>query len=115
MIRPDIRPVIDADIKLMYRMARIVAKATPETKPSQACRSGTRVRKTLIDELDLRREAANAIRLRRNFEDSEELYVPEIISDLSNETVSWFLSEYTAFRFRRRTFASKRHQYEAVS
>ncbi len=43
--------------------------------------------KTLLDELDLRREAANAIQLRRNFEGSEELYVPEIITDYSNETV----------------------------
>ncbi|MCE7630893.1 AarF/UbiB family protein, partial [Vibrio fluvialis] len=43
--------------------------------------------KTLLDELDLRREAANAIQLRRNFEDSEELYVPEVITDFSNKTV----------------------------
>ncbi|PNH99932.1 ubiquinone biosynthesis regulatory protein kinase UbiB [Vibrio diazotrophicus] len=87
VIRPDIRPVIDADIKLMYRMARIVAKATPETKRLKPVEVVREYEKTLIDELDLRREAANAIRLRRNFEDSEELYVPEIISDLSNETV----------------------------
>ena len=32
VIRPDIRPVIDADLKLMYRMARIVAKALPEAR-----------------------------------------------------------------------------------
>lgn len=87
VIRPDIRPVIDADIKLMYRMARIIAKATPETKRLKPVEVVREYEKTLIDELDLRREAANAIRLRRNFEDSEELYVPEIISDLSNETV----------------------------
>ncbi|MBD0787860.1 ubiquinone biosynthesis regulatory protein kinase UbiB [Vibrio sp. Y2-5] len=87
VIRPDIRPVIDADLKLMYRMARIVAKATPETKRLKPVEVVREYEKTLIDELDLRREAANAIRLRRNFEDSEELYVPEIISDLSNETV----------------------------
>ncbi|MFV0450440.1 MAG: ubiquinone biosynthesis regulatory protein kinase UbiB [Vibrio sp.] len=87
VIRPDIRPVIDADLKLMYRMARIVAKATPETKRLKPVEVVAEYEKTLIDELDLRREAANAIRLRRNFEGSEELYVPEIISDLSNETV----------------------------
>lgn len=87
VIRPDIRPVIDADLKLMYRMARIVAKATPETKRLKPVEVVREYEKTLIDELDLRREAANAIRLRRNFEDSEELYVPEVISDLSNETV----------------------------
>lgn len=87
VIRPDIRPVIDADLKLMHRLARIVARATPEArrlKPLEVVRD---YEKTLLDELDLRREAANAIQLRRNFEDSEELYVPEVITDFSNKTV----------------------------
>ena len=33
-------------------------------------------RKTILDELNLMREAANAIQLRRNFTGSEALYVP---------------------------------------
>ncbi|MGF1750632.1 MULTISPECIES: ubiquinone biosynthesis regulatory protein kinase UbiB [Vibrio] len=87
VIRPDIRPVIDADIKLMYRLARIVEKALPEArrlKPVQVVRE---YEKTLLDELDLRREAANAIQLRRNFEGSEELYVPEVLPDFSSESL----------------------------
>ncbi|MCG9598958.1 ubiquinone biosynthesis regulatory protein kinase UbiB [Vibrio sp. Isolate25] len=87
VIRPDIRPVIDADLKLMYRMARIVAKALPEARRLKPVEVVREYEKTLLDELDLRREAANAIQLRRNFEGSEELYVPEIITDFSNETV----------------------------
>ena len=87
VIRPDIRPVIDADLKLMYRMARIVAKATPETRRLKPVEVVREYEKTLLDELDLRREAANAIQLRRNFEGSEELYVPEIITDFSNKNV----------------------------
>ncbi|PMH46061.1 ubiquinone biosynthesis regulatory protein kinase UbiB [Vibrio sp. 10N.286.49.B3] len=85
VIRPDIRPVIDADIKLMYRMARIVAKALPEARRLKPVEVVREYEKTLLDELDLRREAANAIQLRRNFEGSEELYVPEVISDLTSE------------------------------
>ena len=34
--------------------------------------------KTLLDELDLMREAANASQLRRNFTDSHILYVPQV-------------------------------------
>ncbi|MBM7037616.1 ubiquinone biosynthesis regulatory protein kinase UbiB [Vibrio ulleungensis] len=86
VIRPDIRPVIDADIKLMYRLAKMVAKI-PEAarlKPVEVVRE---YEKTLLDELDLRREAANAIQLRRNFEGSEELYVPEVLPDFSSETL----------------------------
>ncbi|WGK81418.1 ubiquinone biosynthesis regulatory protein kinase UbiB [Vibrio aestuarianus] len=87
VIRPDIQPVIDADIKLMYRMARIVAKALPEARRLKPVEVVREYDKTLRDELDLRREAVNAIQLRRNFENSEELYVPEIIPDFSNKTV----------------------------
>ncbi len=87
VIRPDIRPVIDADLKLMYRMARIVAKALPEARRLKPVEVVREYEKTLLDELDLRREAANAIQLRRNFEGSDELYVPEVFSDYSNKTV----------------------------
>lgn len=87
VIRPDIEPVIQADIRLMYRMAYIVAKALPEARRLKPVEVVREYEKTLIDELDLRREAANAIQLRRNFSGSEELYVPEVISDLSNKTV----------------------------
>ncbi len=87
VIRPDIRPVIDADIKLMYRMAKLIAKATPEARRLKPVEVVREYEKTLIDELDLRREAANAIQLRRNFEGSEELYVPEVITDFSSESL----------------------------
>ncbi|WP_394153826.1 ubiquinone biosynthesis regulatory protein kinase UbiB [Vibrio maritimus] len=87
VIRPDIRPVIDADLKLMYRMARIVSKALPDARRLKPVEVVREYEKTLLDELDLRREAANAIQLRRNFEGSEELYVPEVLPDFSSETL----------------------------
>jgi ubiquinone biosynthesis protein len=43
--------------------------------------------KTLLDELNLLRESANAIQLRRNFEDSPMLYVPEVYSDYCSESM----------------------------
>ncbi len=87
VIRPDIRPVIDADLKLMYRMARIVSKALPDARRLKPVEVVREYEKTLLDELDLRREAANAIQLRRNFEGSEELYVPEVMPDFSSESL----------------------------
>ncbi len=87
IIRPDIRPMIEADIKLMYRIAKIVAKAIPEARRLKPFEVVREYEKTLINELDLRLEAANAIQLRRNFQASEELYVPEVITDLSSATL----------------------------
>jgi ubiquinone biosynthesis protein len=44
-------------------------------------------RKTIIDELDLQREAANAMQLRRNFTDSDSLYIPLVYADYSRPNV----------------------------
>ncbi|MEJ2766505.1 ubiquinone biosynthesis regulatory protein kinase UbiB [Photobacterium sp. MCCC 1A19761] len=85
VIRPDILPVIQADIKLMYRMARIVARAWPEARRLRPVEVVREYERTLLDELNLMREAANGIQLRRNFEGSDMLYVPEVYSDLSSE------------------------------
>ena len=87
IIRPDIRPVIEADIRLMYRMAGLVEQHIPEARRLKPVEVIEEYEKTLIDELDLRREASNAMQLRRNFEGSEELYVPEVILDLSSENL----------------------------
>ena len=43
--------------------------------------------KTILDELDLQREAGNASQLRRNFDNSNLLYIPKIYWDLSNPSV----------------------------
>ncbi len=43
--------------------------------------------KTLIDELNLLRESANAIQLRRNFENSPMLYIPEVYSDYCSQNM----------------------------
>ena len=87
VIRPDIRAVIDDDLRLMFRLAHIVSKCVPHSRRLKPVEVIKEYQKTLIDELDLRREAANAIHLRRNFLGSDELYVPEVYSDFSHETV----------------------------
>ena len=42
---------------------------------------------TILDELDLQREGANTSQLRRNFAESELLYVPEVYWDYTRRTV----------------------------
>ena len=88
VIRPSIEKVIDADVSLMHSMAVLVAKLVPERssrlRPVEVVEE---YRKTLFGELNLLREAANAIQLRRNFEGSRTLYVPEIYSSYCRENV----------------------------
>ena len=86
VIRPDIRTVIDADLHLLEALARLLAWLIPRNRlrPVEVV---AEYRKTLLDELNLMSEAANAIQLKRNFEGSNLLYVPLIYTDLCRENV----------------------------
>tara|TARA_Y100001973_G_scaffold20786_1_gene30703 strand:- start:2959 stop:4599 length:1641 start_codon:yes stop_codon:yes gene_type:complete len=87
VIRPDIRDAIDADLSLMETLASVLAKHLPDGRRLKPREVVKEYRKTLLDELDLAREAANAIQLRRNFEDSPLLYIPLVYSDFSRHNV----------------------------
>ena len=87
VIRPDILPIIKADLKLIYRLAGWVPRLLPDgrrLRPQEVVRE---YEKTLIDELDLLRESANAIQLRRNFDDSPMLYIPEVYPDYCSQNM----------------------------
>ncbi|PVZ86298.1 ubiquinone biosynthesis regulatory protein kinase UbiB [Serratia sp. S1B] len=87
VIRPDIRPIINADVRLMYRLADwvpILLSDGRRLRPREVVRE---YEKTLLDELNLMREAANAIQLRRNFDGSPMLYIPEVYADYCRESV----------------------------
>jgi ubiquinone biosynthesis protein len=78
VVRPEIERTIRHDIELMYLMARILQRSGNTGKRLRPVEVVEEYEKTIIDELDLLREAANAGQLRRNFEDSNDLYIPEI-------------------------------------
>jgi len=87
VIRPDIEQQIHADLELMADLAIAAAKFLPDGKRLRPREVVAEYRKTILDELDLQREAANAIQLRRNFEGSESLYIPFVYSDHSRKNV----------------------------
>ncbi|MBL0519171.1 ubiquinone biosynthesis regulatory protein kinase UbiB [Aeromonas caviae] len=87
VIRPDIEPVIEADLRLMQALARLVARFVPQSGRLRPVEVVEEYRKTILDELNLMREAANAIQLRRNFTGSEALYVPEVFTEHCREQV----------------------------
>ncbi|MGL5798760.1 MAG: AarF/UbiB family protein, partial [Plesiomonas sp.] len=87
VIRPDILPIIKADVRLMYRLARTLPRLLPDGRRLRPVEVVREYEKTLLDELNLMREAANAIQLRRNFTGSPMLYVPEIYTDYCRESL----------------------------
>ncbi len=87
VIRPGIEKVMRRDIRLMRAVARVINTWSPDLRRLRANDVIDEFEKTLYDELDLQREAANASQLRRNFEDSELLYIPKIYWDYTNRKV----------------------------
>lgn len=87
VIRPDIIDTIHADMELLRTLAFAVQTWLPDGKRLRPIEVVEEYEKTIIDELDLLRETANGIQLKRNFDDSPALYVPHIYSDLCHKNV----------------------------
>jgi len=78
VLRPNVKKHIARDIGLLRTVATLAEHYWSEGRRLRPCEVVAEFEKTLYDELDLLREAANASLLRRNFSDSDQLYVPEV-------------------------------------
>ncbi|MEW8367302.1 MAG: ubiquinone biosynthesis regulatory protein kinase UbiB, partial [Candidatus Thiodiazotropha taylori] len=87
VLRPNIEKTIRRDVDLLFTIAHLAEKYWKEGRRLRPVEVVQEYEKTIFDELDLMREAANASQLRRNFLDSETLYVPEVYWDLTRQNV----------------------------
>ena len=87
VLRPNIMPIIKRDIALLFIIAKLAERYSKDARRLRAIEIVQEYEKTILDELDLMREAANASQLRRNFEASKKLYVPEIYWDYTRRNV----------------------------
>jgi ubiquinone biosynthesis protein len=87
VIRPGIERVINQDLSLMYLMATLLERYWSEGPRLHPVEVVADYDATIHDELDLKREAANASQLRRNFENSSLIYIPYIDWDYTRKSV----------------------------
>ncbi len=87
VLRPHIERIIRRDIGLMYAMAGLAQRYWPDGRRLRPREVVAEYEKTIFDELDLLREAANCAQLRRNFEGSDMLYVPEVMWSYTRRNV----------------------------
>lgn len=87
VLRPGIGKIIDSDVAVLYTLAELANKYWGEAKRLKPLEVVQEFDHTIHDELDLVREAANASQLRRNFEGSDQLYVPEVYWDYTRQNV----------------------------
>jgi ubiquinone biosynthesis protein len=78
VIRPGVRELIERDLEVMHVLAGLVLDYASEGHRLRPTEVVTEYEKTILDELDLMREAANAAQLKRNFEGSDLLHVPAV-------------------------------------
>lgn len=87
VLRPEMQKRIGRDIELMYVFASLGERFWRDGKRLRLTAVVHEFDKSLHDELDLLREAANYSQLRRNFAESDKLIVPEIFWDYCSTNV----------------------------
>jgi ubiquinone biosynthesis protein len=87
VVRPGIRALIERDLEVMHAFADLAVKHSTLGAKLKAKEIVREYEKTILDELDLMREAANASQLRRNFKGSRLLYAPDVYFDLCRSNV----------------------------
>ena len=81
VLRPGVQEQIERDLEVMRVVAGLAERYWEHGKRLRPREVVAEYEVTIIDELDLMREAANASQLKRNFQGSDMLYVPEVYWD----------------------------------
>jgi ubiquinone biosynthesis protein len=87
VLRPGMLEVIELDLEVLATLAALAQEYWTESRPVRPIDVVREYRKTVLDELDLLREAGNAAQLKRNFAGSSLLYVPEVYWDYCRSNV----------------------------
>ena len=81
VLRPGVNEQIERDLAVMRTIAGLAARYWEHGKRLKPLEVVDEYEHTILDELDLMREAGNTAQLKRNFQGSDMLYVPEIYWD----------------------------------
>ena len=81
VLRPGVEEQIDRDLHVLRMIAGLAERYWEHGKRLKPLEVVDEYEHTILDELDLMREAGNAAQLKRNFQGSDMLYVPEVYWD----------------------------------
>ena len=87
VLRPGVRARIEQDLSVLYAIAGLADKYSENGKRLRPLELVAEYERTVLDELDLMREGANAAQLKRNFEGNDMLYVPDVYWDFCRPEV----------------------------
>ncbi|MBT8444791.1 MAG: ubiquinone biosynthesis regulatory protein kinase UbiB [Gammaproteobacteria bacterium] len=81
ILRPGVNEAVERDLEVLRAFAQLAERYWEDSRRLRPVEVVEEYRKTVLHELDLMREAANAAQLRRNFLGSPLIYVPEVYWD----------------------------------
>ena len=81
ILRPGVEQAVNRDLEVLKVIAQLAQRYWEDGRRLRPIEVVAEYEKTVLNELDLMREAANAAQLRRNFLGSDQIYVPEIYWD----------------------------------
>ncbi len=81
VLRPGVQDQIEGDLAVLRVIASLADRYWEHGKRLRPLEIVDEYEHTILDELDLMREAANAAQLKRNFQGSDMLYVPDVFWD----------------------------------
>jgi ubiquinone biosynthesis protein len=87
ILRPKIKEQILSDLAVLHGLATTIEYFIPQSARLHPCEVVNEFEHTIIDELDLLREGANACQLKKNFLNSAQLKVPKIYWDYTRHNI----------------------------
>ncbi|MCA1733587.1 MAG: AarF/ABC1/UbiB kinase family protein, partial [Acidobacteria bacterium] len=85
--RPGVRQSVDEDMGVFAEIAEFLDKHSAVARRMNLVGSVKQVRRSFVNELDYRLEARNIQTFRRNLADFPEIYIPEVLGDLTTSRV----------------------------
>lgn len=86
--RPDIVPKIEADLRILGHLARLLESEMPEVRRYHPTRIVQQLQRSLRRELDMVKEARNIDRFAQNFADDPTVHIPRVYWEYCSETVN---------------------------
>ncbi|MFQ5634770.1 MAG: ubiquinone biosynthesis regulatory protein kinase UbiB [Gammaproteobacteria bacterium] len=87
ILRPGVEDAVRRDIEVLRAIAQLAQRYWEDGRRLRPVEVVEEYEKTILNELDLMRETANAAQLRRNFPGSPQIYVPEVYWDYCRQRV----------------------------
>ncbi|MGQ9685041.1 MAG: ABC1 kinase family protein [Thiobacillaceae bacterium] len=86
--RPDIVPKIEADLRILGHLARLLESEMPEVRRYHPTQIIQQLRRSLRRELDMVKEARNIDRFAQNFADDPTVHIPRVYWEYCSEMVN---------------------------